>query len=94
MDFGQAVKWYRKSAQQGNGMALNNLGVMYHRGEGISMDFVLAHKWYTLAATFGIEQSARNRNDIATRMTPAQIQEALKLSKEWYAAYHRRQRSR
>ena len=31
----EAVKWYRKAAEQGLASAQNNLGVMYANGEGV-----------------------------------------------------------
>jgi hypothetical protein len=33
-EYGEAVRWYRKSAIQGNGMAQMALGMMYFDGEG------------------------------------------------------------
>ena len=33
-DYAEAVKWYRKAAEQGNAIAQNNLGVMFARGVG------------------------------------------------------------
>jgi TPR repeat protein len=34
-DYGQAVRYYRAAADQGNAMAANNLASMYQRGWGI-----------------------------------------------------------
>ena len=31
----EAVKWYRKAAEQGHAEAQNNLGVMYLNGRGV-----------------------------------------------------------
>ena len=33
-----AVRWYRRSANQGNDLAQRKLGMMYERGEGVSQD--------------------------------------------------------
>lgn len=52
-DYGEAVKWYRQSAEQGNASAQHNLGVMYDNGKGVSRDYDEAVKWYTLAAEQG-----------------------------------------
>ncbi|MDO8417966.1 MAG: hypothetical protein Q7S87_17325 [Agitococcus sp.] len=38
--------WFRKAATQGDSNALNNLGVMYENGEGITKNLVLAHMLY------------------------------------------------
>jgi len=47
------LKWYRKSAEQGNAMAQDNLGVMYHEGEGVTRNYAEAAKWFRKAAEQG-----------------------------------------
>lgn len=49
----QAVKWYRKAAERGNGSAMNNLGTMYHTGRGIDQSYTQAAEWYHRAAAVG-----------------------------------------
>ena len=56
---------------------------MYATGKGVPQDYVRAHMWFNLSAAQGIQNAARKRDDIATRMTPAQIAEAQKLAREW-----------
>ena len=46
----QALKWYRKAAEQGYVFAQFNLGVMYDNGEGVLEDDKEAVKWYRKAA--------------------------------------------
>ena len=46
----EAVKWYRKAAEQGDAEAQYNLGVMYDKGEGVPKNNVEAYKWFNLAA--------------------------------------------
>ena len=41
---------YRKSAEQGNAEAQNNLGLAYYNGEIVSRDLSEAIKWFTKAA--------------------------------------------
>jgi len=87
-DHAEAVKWYRRGAEQGHAGAQNNLGTMYDNGQGVPQDFVQAHLWYNLAASTlkepeKRERAARNRDDIAAKMTPAQIAEAQRLAREW-----------
>jgi TPR repeat protein len=50
----EAVKWYRKAAEQGDELAQFNLGVMYDNGQGVAKDDVEAAKWYRKAAEQGI----------------------------------------
>ncbi|MCD8307992.1 MAG: sel1 repeat family protein [Clostridia bacterium] len=44
-DDSKALKWYRKSAEQGNTKAQERLGDIYLRGDGIKRDFEEAYKW-------------------------------------------------
>src|ERR1039458_7418306 len=46
----EAVKWYRKAAEQDYADAQFNLGNCYHDGEGVAKDYVEAVKWYRKAA--------------------------------------------
>ena len=45
--------WYRKSAEQGNGIANAHLGDLYLRGIGVDKDASEALKWYRRAADLG-----------------------------------------
>jgi TPR repeat protein len=52
-DDAEAVRWYRKAAEQGNAKAQFNLGVMYDLGKGVKQDDAEAVKWYRKAAFSG-----------------------------------------
>jgi TPR repeat protein len=39
----EAVKWYRKAAEQGYAFAQKTLAFMYLKGHGVPQDVVLAH---------------------------------------------------
>ena len=82
-NYAEALKWYRLAADQGDAGAQNNLGVMYANGQGVPQDYVRAHMWFNLSAAQGNQDAARNRDNIAKLMTPAQIAEAQKLAREW-----------
>ena len=79
----QAVSWYRKAAEQGHALAQGNLGFMYATGDGVPKDFVTAYMWRNLAAAQGGELDKTQRDGLEKYMTPAQIAEAQKLSREW-----------
>jgi TPR repeat protein len=49
----EAVKWYRKAAEQGSASAQLNLGVKYDNGVGVAEDNTEAVRWYRLAAEQG-----------------------------------------
>ncbi|KAJ3332397.1 hypothetical protein HDU93_009107 [Gonapodya sp. JEL0774] len=53
-DFGEAVKWYRKAADQGLDIAQYSLGLCYKNGEGVAEDFGEAVKWLMKAADQGL----------------------------------------
>jgi uncharacterized protein len=80
-NYTEAVKWYRKAAEQGNADAQSNLGLMYYNGYGVPQDYVQAHTWFNLAASSydsahqkdGRDQALKNRGVVAAKMTPAQI---------------------
>ena len=52
-DWEQAVKWYRKAAEQQNLVAQNNLATCYVQGQGVAQDYAEAVKWYRKAADQG-----------------------------------------
>ena len=53
-NFSEAVKWFRKAADQNYAAAQYNLGIMYLKGEGVSPDSSTAVKWYRQAAEQGV----------------------------------------
>ena len=56
----EAVKWYRKAAEQGNADAQYNLGVMYDHGRGVPQDDAEAVGWYRKAAEQGYAKAQFN----------------------------------
>lgn len=85
-DYAQARTWYEKAAAQGHPMAQNNLAELYFAGLGGPQDLVRAYMWVNLAASHmqgeDKKQAEENRDDVAQRMTPAQITEAKRLSEQ------------
>ena len=53
----EAVKWYRKAAEQGYADAQYNLGNMYDKGRGVPEDKAEALKWWRKAAEQGHEDA-------------------------------------
>ncbi len=49
----EALKWFRKAAEQGYAPAEHNLGLMYDKGQGVPQDYQEALKWYRKAAEQG-----------------------------------------
>ncbi|MFB3136261.1 MAG: hypothetical protein ACE1Y3_11070 [Rhodospirillales bacterium] len=112
-DTALARKWHRSAAEHGDAYAQMTLGSNYRIGNGgMAKDYVLAYKWYAIAAatpkprsiavpgdpfaqllpltgnaSFGDTaadlQAAAQRDNIAKKMTPAQIEKAKELVRKW-----------
>ena len=83
-DYKEAVRLWGLAAAQGHARAQNNLGTMYEVGTGVAQDYVRAHMWFNLRAVSDDSKSASaKRDEVAAKMTPAQIAEAQKLAAEW-----------
>ncbi len=74
-------------AEKGEIDAQHRLGNMYAKGEGAPHDYVLAHKWFNLAAAGGHEEARSARNIFSQLMTPEQVAEAQKLARDWFAQH-------
>jgi TPR repeat protein len=58
-DLKEAVKWYRKSAEQGNALTQFNLGICYYVGMGVTKDLEETVKWLRKAAEQGHESAKK-----------------------------------
>ena len=65
----EAVKWYRKAAEQGNAKAQYNLGWMYDNGRGVVESDSEAVKWYQKAAEQGHEKAKTRLKEIGYKTT-------------------------
>ena len=52
-DWATALKEWKPLAEEGNAVAQNNLGLMYHNGWGVPQDNKEAVNWYRLAVEQG-----------------------------------------
>ena len=59
-NYTEAVKWYRKAAEQGLATAQCNLGICYRNGDGVTQDYYEAVKWYRKAAEQGLARAQNN----------------------------------
>jgi TPR repeat protein len=91
-DDAEAVKWWRRAAEQGLADAQYILGTHYFGGEVLPRDYVEAYKWLNLAASGFTHSDERETRDkvikfrdllAAEKMTPDQIAEAQRLTREW-----------
>jgi len=82
-DYAEAVKWYRLAAEQKDENAQHNLGVCYAKGHGVPRDYVMAYVWLNIAAASGDAKSRAYRDSVMAKMTPAQIEEGQRLSRDY-----------
>ena len=59
-DYGDAVRWFRRSAAQGHARGETNLGRMYATGRGVTRDDAEAVRWYRRAAEQGYALGENN----------------------------------
>ena len=52
-DYAEAVRWYRRSADQGHALGQAFLGFMYSNGRGVQQDYGEAVRWYRRSAEQG-----------------------------------------
>ncbi len=88
--YADAAKWFRRAADQGMTFAQLNLGLLYAAGNGVPQDNVEALKWLELAfkglpAGGSAMDVAHAIQDVATKMTREQIDEAKLRERDWKA---------
>lgn len=79
----------KAQAETGDNFAQSRLGIMYCEGRGMEKDFVEGYAWLNLAARTD-DAAAKQRDALELRMTPQQIAEAQKRTKELRAAIEAR----
>jgi hypothetical protein len=84
-DFVRAATWLRKAADKGHAGAQAALAFLYIDGNGVPQDYVQAYKWLNLACAGSKkgDDAFEARDIVAARMSPAQLAEAQKQSRNW-----------
>lgn len=59
--------------------------MMYHKGGGVTQDYIRAHMWFNIAASRGSVSAMTSRNTIQGEMTSADIYKAQDLFRECVA---------
>ena len=93
-DYAQAAVWWRKAAEQGDADAQYTLGLDYDLGQGVPQDYAEAYFWYDLAASGKLESSgvkqedvAKDRDEAASRLTPADLSRVQERARKWFEAH-------
>ena len=92
-DYVEAVQWFRKGAEQNDAEAQYSLGFCYANGEGVEKDYAEGYAWVVLAAKTD-EKSARDGGLLENAMSPQQVTNAQKRTKELRAQIEAKLKSR
>ncbi|MCJ2020883.1 hypothetical protein MKK84_26260 [Methylobacterium sp. E-065] len=79
-DFASAASWFRQGAEYGVRDSQYNLGVLYARGMGLTQDLVQSYAWFAAAASQGDEDAAKKRDDVANKLSTAELASAKSLA--------------
>jgi serine protease Do len=79
----EAVKWYRKAAEQNYAPAQFMLGLCYAQGRGVAKDYVESYKWTLLAAGQGDKDAKKIMTILENTMSREQIAEGQKLARNF-----------
>ena len=82
----EAFKLYMFAAEHGDANAQNHIGMMFSVGAGFIKSNVIAHMWYNIASANGKEEAAKQRDDIALKMTRAEIATAQAMAQECFSS--------
>jgi len=89
-DDAESAKLLGSAADHGYAPAQYSLGEMYAAGRGVPADSVAAYGWYNLAVsrfsaieTVDRDRAAEARDQVAARLTPAQIAKAQQWVRDW-----------
>ena len=80
----EAVKWFRKAAEQNYVDAQFNLGMCYEQADPGTEDWAEVYKWLSLAARQGHEGAKKFMTVLESKlMTPEQIAQGQKRAREF-----------
>ena len=91
-DYLAASGYFYDAANRGHIQAQHRLGVMYEEGRGVVQDHVMAHMWFTLAASSttadpAISAAAADARDrVAREMNLSQMAHSFQLALAWKPA--------
>ncbi len=86
-DDGQAVKLFRKAAEQGYANSQAMLGLAYEAGRGVEKDNIRAYAWYSIAAARRDWEIPKRREELKSTMSSEQLAKATNLAEELAAKY-------
>ena len=79
-DYMPAVQLFRPLAAAGNAKAQHLIGVMYHKGQGVTRSSVRAFAWFSLAATHGDSDAKAKLTEVSKAMTPDELSQGREMA--------------
>lgn len=73
VDYANAARWFEKAAAFGIRDSQFNLAVLLARGSSLSHDAARSYSWFAIAAATGDEEAARKRDEMALKLSPADL---------------------
>jgi TPR repeat protein len=82
----EAVKWYRKAAEQGHDLAQFKVGLSYQNGKGVPQSDTEAYVWLNISAENGAPLNGRGRagklaDEIRVSLSASQLEQAENIAK-------------
>ena len=82
----EAVKWYRKAAEQGHDLAQFKVGLSYQIGKGVPQSDTEAYVWLNISAENGAPLNGRGRagklaDEIRVSLSASQLEQAENIAK-------------
>jgi TPR repeat protein len=73
-------KWFRNDAEQGDADGQLLLSLANWSGRGVTQDPIRAYMWVNIAAANGSHEALNERDIMAKKMTPKQMEQAQELA--------------
>jgi localization factor PodJL len=84
-DHDKALQWFLAAGNYGVRDSQYNLGVIFARGLGPEQDLAESYKWFAIAAVQGDADALARRDEVASAMTPAELEQARAAVQAWEA---------
>lgn len=82
-DYATATEWFRRAAEFGVRDSQYNLAVLLGRGLGAPTDLMQSYLWFAVAASQGDDDAAKKRDEVAQRLTAADLGTAKAEAAAW-----------
>lgn len=84
--YDEAFKWFTAAAENGDRLAIHNLGIMHMLGHGREIDIIKATAWFLIADILDSGSEAENLRALANTLSEEQIAAAEAEANKWFDA--------